>query len=105
MPFTDALREVSDGIIVDIEVTPGSKQVCVPSGYNPWRKRIEVKLSESAQKGKANGQLIEQMAYIFKVPSSSVIIISGFKNNQKSILIKKVDMNLALSVLGKKIKG
>jgi hypothetical protein len=104
MPFKNALREVSDGIIIDLEVTPGSKHTCIPSGYNPWRKRIEVKLSQTAQKGKANEQLIEHLAALFKVSSSSVTIISGAKNSQKSILVKTVDMDLAVSVLGKNIK-
>lgn len=104
MPFKDALREVSDGIVIDLEVTPGSKQACVPSGYNPWRKRIEVRLSQAAQKGKANEQLIEHLAALFKVPGSSVTIISGARNSQKSILIKKVSMDFAVSVLGKNIK-
>lgn len=104
MPFKDALREVSDGIVIDLEVTPGSKRACVPSGYNPWRKRIEVKLSQAAQKGKANEQLIEHVAALFGVASSSVSIISGAKNSQKSILIKKVDMDLAVAVLDRSIK-
>lgn len=104
MPFKDALREVSEGVVIDLEVTPGSKHTCVPSGYNPWRKRIEVKLSQAAQKGKANEQLIENIADLFKVASSSVSIISGNKNSQKSILVKAVDMDFALSVLERSIK-
>ena len=104
MPFRDALREVSDGIVVDLEVTPGSKHTCIPSGYNPWRKRIEVKLSQAAQKGKANEQLIEQLAVLFSVTGSTVSIISGAKSSQKSILVKTVSMDFALSVLGKKLK-
>ncbi len=104
MPFKDALREVSDGIVIDLEVTPGSKHPCVPSGYNPWRKRIEVKLSQAAQKGKANEQLIEQLAALFGVAGSSVSIISGAKNSQKSILVKKVNMGHAIEVLGRNIE-
>ena len=104
MPFRDALREVSDGIVIDLEVTPGSKHTCIPSGYNPWRKRIEVKLSQAAQKGKANEQLIEQLAALFGVTSSSVSIISGAKNSQKSILVKTVSMDFVVSVLGKNLK-
>ena len=103
MPFRDALREVSDGIVIDLEVTPGSKHTCIPSGYNPWRKRIEVKLSQAAQKGKANEQLIEQLAVLFSVTGSTVSIISGAKSSQKSILVKTVSMDFALSVLGKKL--
>jgi len=58
MSVKDAVREGGDGVLIDIEVTPGTKTVKVPSGYNPWRKRIEVRLSREAQKGKANQQLI-----------------------------------------------
>ncbi|NTV78440.1 MAG: YggU family protein [Clostridiales bacterium] len=101
MPFKDALREVSDGIVIDLEVTPGSKHTCIPSGYNPWRKRIEVKLSKAAQKGKANEQLIEHLAVLFDISSSSISIINGAKSSQKSILIKTVNIDLAVSVLGK----
>ncbi|WP_367344091.1 DUF167 domain-containing protein [Methanomethylovorans sp.] len=104
MPFMDALKEVSDGIIIDLEVNPGSKYTCIPSGYNHWRKRIEVKLSQTAQKGKANEQLIEQIAILFCVPSSTVSIISGAKSSQKSIFIKTISMDFALSVLEEHLK-
>lgn len=104
MPFKDALREVSDGTVIDLEVTPGSKHTCIPSGYNPWRKRIEIKLSQAAQKGKANEQLIEHLAILFEIPNSSVNIISGTKNSQKSVLLKAVDIDVAVSVLEKRIK-
>lgn len=104
MPFKDALREVSEGIVLDLEVTPGSKCICVPSGYNPWRKRIEVKISQTAQKGKANEQLIEHLASLFNVASSSVSILNGSKSSQKSILVRTVEMAFVVSVLDKMIK-
>jgi hypothetical protein len=30
MSFEDALKKVDSGVIIDIEVTPGSKVLCVP---------------------------------------------------------------------------
>ena len=62
MGFEEAVRESGSSVLIDIEVTPGSKVLQVPSGYNEWRKRIEVKLSQNAQKGKANEQLIGEIS-------------------------------------------
>ena len=53
MPIEDAVKKSKDGVIIDFEVNPGSKSLCIPSGFNDWRKRIEVKLTQNAQKGKA----------------------------------------------------
>ncbi|MDD4331720.1 MAG: DUF167 family protein, partial [Methanosarcinaceae archaeon] len=66
MPFEDAIRALNNGIILEIEVTPGSKRILVPAGYNEWRKRIEVKLTKNAQKGKANEELIANLAKLFR---------------------------------------
>ena len=88
MPFSDALREKNGSVFIDIEVTPGSKVVQVPSGYNEWRKRIEVKISEAAQKGKANEQVIEEMAAFFGVSQSRVSIENGMTSSKKTVTIE-----------------
>lgn len=44
----DAIRQTSVGVILDLEISPGANETSV-HGYNPWRKRIEVRLSERAQ--------------------------------------------------------
>lgn len=92
MPFTDALREKEGAVLIDIEVTPGAKVIHVPSGYNEWRKRIEVKISETAQKGKANEQVIEKTAALFSVPPSRVSIENGMTNSKKTIRIDGVSL-------------
>lgn len=102
MSFTQALRFVDSDerktgfgtVLIDIEVTPGAKNPKVPSGYNPWRKRIEVRLSEQAQKGKANDQLIEEIASFFDVPKSAVTIESGASGTKKTVRIECVMMEL-----------
>ena len=78
--------------MIDIEVTPGAKVIQVPSGYNEWRKRIEVKISEAAQKGKANEQVIEKTAALFSVPASRVSIENGMTNSKKTIRINGVSL-------------
>jgi len=45
----DAIRQAKDGVILDLEISPGAKETGV-YGYNPWRRRIEIKLAERAEK-------------------------------------------------------
>ena len=100
MSFEEAITDLGSDIIVDIEVTPGSRVISVPSGYNEWRKRIEVKLTKNAQKGKANEQLVECLAELFGVSSSNILITSGATSSKKSLLLKGVSYQQAVSILG-----
>ncbi|MDI3539836.1 MAG: uncharacterized protein PWQ52_959 [Methanolobus sp.] len=101
MSFEDAIKMASGGVIIDVEVTPGSKRTCIPGGYNPWRKRIEVKLSENAQKGKANEQLVEGFSSLFGVREADVCIVTGLKNTKKSVMLTGVSRERAMAVLGR----
>jgi uncharacterized protein len=98
MSFEEAIKNLDSAVLVDIEVTPGSKSVSVPSGYNEWRKRIEVKLTKNAQKGKANEQLVECLAKLFGISSSDIVISSGATSSKKSLLIKGVSYQQAVSI-------
>lgn len=98
MSFEEAIKDIGSGIIVDIEVTPGSRSISVPSGYNEWRKRIEVKLTKNAEKGKANEQLIECLAAFFGISSSNILISSGATSSKKSLLIKGISYRQAVSI-------
>lgn len=96
MSFSDAIRFVksdsSSVVLIDLEVTPGAKFSEIPSGYNPWRKRIEVRISEQAQKGKANEQLIEEFSAFFSVPKSSIQVEAGSTSTKKTIGISSVTL-------------
>jgi len=97
----DAVRQTGDGVVLDLEISPGAKETAV-HGYNPWRKRIEVRLSERAQKGKANEQLISFMSELFNVNSRDVRIITGSTNSKKSLLIAGAKMTDILELLTEK---
>ena len=103
MSFGDALKEVDAGIIIDIEVTPGSRSLCVPSGYNLWRKRVEVRLSQNAQKGRANEQLIGAMADLFGSRASDISIVNGMHNSKKSVLISGAEYSVIAGALRAKL--
>ena len=64
MQLLDALRAVPEGVTIRVEVSPGSRSAGV-SGLNPWRQTICIKLTERAQAGKANEQLIRYLALLF----------------------------------------
>ena len=98
MSFEEAIKALDSGVMIDIEVTPGSRSLSVPSGYNEWRRRIEVKLTKNAQKGKANEQLIESLAELFGISSSDILISSGATSSKKSLLIKGISYQQAVSV-------
>ncbi len=97
----DAVRQTGDGVVLNLEISPGAKETAV-HGYNPWRKRIEVRLSERAQKGKANEQLISFISDLFNVNSRDVRIITGSANSKKSVLIAGAQMPDILKLLEEK---
>ena len=94
----DAVRQIREGVVLDLEISPGARETTV-HGYNPWRKRIEVRLSERAQKGKANEQLVSFLSDLFHVNSRDVRIITGSLNSKKSLLIIGAQMPDILKVL------
>ena len=97
----DAIKPSGDSVILDLEISAGAKETAI-HGYNPWRKRIEIRLSERAQKGKANAELISFLSALFKVNSGNVRIISGLTNSKKSVKITGMDANDILNVLTRK---
>ena len=94
----DALRKTSDGVILDLEISPGAKETSV-HGYNPWRRRIEVRISEKAQKGKANAELISFFSGLFKVNTSNIQIIKGLASSKKSVKIIGAEAPEILEIL------
>ncbi len=91
MTFEEAIRKTGVGISLDIEVTPGARRLSIPDGYNTWRKRIEVKLTSPARKGKANTQLCQGFATLFNIPGSFVSISSGATSSKKTVVIHDIE--------------
>jgi len=78
----DAVKEVKDGVLISLYVSPGSKEVSF--GYDEWRKAIEVKLKSPAKEGKANKELLN----IFKEIFGDAEIVSGEKSRSKVLKVK-----------------
>lgn len=101
MPFTDAIKIRPKDVIIELEVTPGSKHTIIPSGYNSWRRRIEVKISEKAQKGKANEQLVDALSKFLQISASQIKIINGLKSTHKSVLIESNEIDKLIDAFRK----
>ena len=97
----EAIRQTEDGVILDLEISAGAKETKV-HGYNPWRKRIEIRLSERAEKGKANAELISFLSGLFAVNSRNIRISAGLTNSRKSVKIMDVNATDILKVLNQK---
>jgi uncharacterized protein (TIGR00251 family) len=92
-----AIKEIEDGILVDIEVSPNASQFEI-SGYNTWRERIEIRIKSLPQKGKANKEIIKEFS---KLTRNQVEIISGLKSHQKTLKISKMSYDDFLGLVVK----
>ncbi len=100
MSFEDAVRAAADGVVIDFEVSPGTKEIRVPSGYNEWRKRIEAKLKAPPERGRANEELVEALAGLLNIPASGIEITSGATNSRKSVRVRGIKREDVLRTLG-----
>ena len=99
MDCSEALESHPQGLIIRFEVKAGSSKLCVPSGFNPWRKVFEAKLTEESTKGRANRQLLNSVAAFFDIPTRQVKVLHGHKSARKVVLVKGIPMEKALLLL------
>jgi uncharacterized protein (TIGR00251 family) len=97
----DAIKITREGVIIDLEISAGSKETAI-HGYNEWRKRIEVRVAQRAQKGKANGELISFLSNLFNINSKNIEIISGLTSSKKSVMILQKKPEEILEILSRK---
>jgi len=101
----DSIKKCKDGALLDIFVTTNSKNDIFPAGFNPWRKRIEIKVSSEAKDNKANIDVIETIAKYFSKPRKNVAIVSGQKNKEKTVFVKDVLVDNVLKKLRESLDG
>lgn len=105
MDLSEAIRPHPQGCTIRFEVTPGSSCLAVPSGFNPWRKALEARLTEQPSRGKANLQLVEEMSKALGIPKADIEVVSGHKSAMKVLLARGVDSQRALSLLRPRVEG
>jgi len=101
----DSIKKYRDGVLLDIFVIPKAKNVIFPAGYNPWRKRIEIKVSSEAKDNKANTDVIKIIAEFFCKSTIGITIVSGQKNKEKTLFIKDILVDEVIKKIRKSLDG
>ena len=101
----NAINPTQEGVQIHIYVHPGASQSVFPSGYNEWRKRIELKIAAEAKNGKANKEIIKTIAEFFSIPPSDIDIVSGKKSKDKTVLITNLSYDLICTKIEESLHG
>jgi len=99
----EAIKPHPQGCVISFEIVPGCSRLSVPSGYNPWRRSLEARLTEEPIKGRANRQLVEQLARTLGISEQKVVVMSGQKSSKKSILVQGITRDEAQAALAGKL--
>jgi uncharacterized protein (TIGR00251 family) len=102
MRLVGALKAVPEGVTIRVEVRPDSRNVGV-GGYNAWRQTVIVRVTERAQFGKANTQLIRYLARLFERQAKDVILVSGHTSTRKVVLLPNAVAEEVESIITKAI--
>jgi uncharacterized protein (TIGR00251 family) len=102
MRLVGALKAVPEGVMIRVEVKPDSRNLGV-EGYNAWRRTIIIRVTERAQFGKANTQLIRYLAQFFERPVKDVILVSGHTSSRKVVLLSNALAEEVDSIITKAI--
>ncbi len=97
--INDAVKNSVHGVIIRVHVVPGSSETLFPAGYNPWRNCIETKVQSAAQENKANIEIIETIAWFFGLPARNVLLVSGEKSREKTLVLKGISLDSVLKKL------
>ena len=99
--FRDAVTADGDGVILALEVSPGSGKAGFITGYDPWRRSLRCAVRSPPERGKANREVAESLAALFGVPAASVAMVAGSTQSRKRVRIAGITRDDALGVLGR----
>lgn len=81
------LKETENGILINFKISPNaSKNEIIKT-----EDGVKIKITAQPIDGKANKALVEFISKQFKIPKTSIEIVKGQTNKEKTILIKTQD--------------
>ena len=101
----DSIKKYEDGAILNLFVKTKSPKVVFPSGFNQWRKRIEIKITAEPKENKANIEVIKVVANYLSKSTKDIIILSGEKNKEKTLYIKDIFVDNIIKKMRNSIDG
>ncbi len=93
------LREVKDGVIVEVYVKPCAKR----EGFR-LEDVLVFETREKPVKGRVNRALVKALAKLFKVSPSRIEITSGLRSRDKIVLVKDISLSEAKYILSKNLR-
>lgn len=94
-----ALTSFEGNVLMDIDVSPNSKEFKI-AGFNIWRSRVEIRIKELPQKGKANKEIANELSNIFNCNAS---IFKGEKSSKKTVIFEDTSLDFIFNKLIKVI--
>ncbi|WP_437192456.1 DUF167 domain-containing protein [Planctomicrobium sp. SH527] len=79
------MRLVDDGVIIAVQAQPGSRRNAITGVHD---KRLKVAVTQVAEKGKANQEIVKLLAGVLGVAKSQIAVVSGETNSKKSIRVQ-----------------
>tara|TARA_B110000444_G_scaffold126326_1_gene118789 strand:- start:475 stop:828 length:354 start_codon:yes stop_codon:yes gene_type:complete len=87
MGVSSCIQNTLDGrILIDIEVQPASRRTEV-SGFNDWRNRLSITVTEQARDGQANRAVVQVLSELFELDNYSIEIVQGHTSRMKRVKI------------------
>jgi hypothetical protein len=96
--IASVLHASKAGIVVDLEVSPGSRKAGL-SSINPWRKTLCISVKAPPRKGEANKEVMELISELFGVPTNNVSILAGATSSTKRVEIDGITVEQAKKAL------
>lgn len=75
-------KQTEKGILINIKISPNSKKNEIIKGD----EITKIKITAQPIDGKANKELVEFLSKTFKIPKTSIKIVKGETNKEKSVL-------------------
>lgn len=104
--WQDAVQEAPGGVRLLLEVTAGAKEARFPDGYNAWREgRIGIRVRAPATEGRANEDVVRNLATYFGHPTARIHIESGATDSRKAVRLMGIGREAAIAALAYGLEG
>lgn len=97
--MTAAIREVTDGVELDVLVVPRASRSKIVGLHDD---RIKVQLAAPPVDGAANAELVVLLAGFFDVAARAVVLVRGATSKRKTVRIVGVTATAARAALDRR---
>jgi len=97
--WEDALRASGpSAVTIDLHVEPGSSRPGL-AGYDPWRRRLRLKVRAPPRGGEATGEAVDVLADLLGVAPSRIVVVAGATSRQKTLRVEGLRLEDARDAL------